>query len=190
MDRCQLATLVKWAGTIKTRKRLQKVVYLLQAAGCDLDVEYTLHHYGPYSQDVASLTDKMVQAGLLCEEKTANSIAGTGTSFSYSYQLTKKAQEQLERPEEVGSIQKRLGRLDQFKPLARRLLNQSTLQKLEFGATVAYLHAKKPDAGWEEARKTAATFKHQDADSATMQDAEIFARQILEQENPDRCPQR
>lgn len=183
MDRCQLATLVKWAETLKTRKRLQKVVYLLQAAGCDFKVGYTLHHYGPYSQDVASLTDKMVQAGLLHEEKTPNPIAGTGTSFLY--RLTEKAQEQLERPERGDSIQKRLGRLDQFESLARDLLGQPDLQKLEFGATVAYLHAKKPDAGWEEARISAATFKHQDADSATMRDAERFAREALTRENPD-----
>src|SRR5713226_2600892 len=34
MTRYQLAKLVQWAGTLRTRKRMQKVVYLLQLAGC------------------------------------------------------------------------------------------------------------------------------------------------------------
>ena len=55
MDRYQLATLSSWAGErgIQGRKRLQKVVFLLQAAGCPLSSHFTLHHYGPYSRDVA-----------------------------------------------------------------------------------------------------------------------------------------
>jgi hypothetical protein len=36
MNRYQLAKIVDWAGTLETRKRMQKVVYLLQVAGCPL----------------------------------------------------------------------------------------------------------------------------------------------------------
>ena len=70
MNRYQLAKIVDWAGTLETRKRMQKVVYLLQVAGCPLGADYTLHHYGPYSQEVARLTDEMVQTGILTETAT------------------------------------------------------------------------------------------------------------------------
>ena len=175
MDRCQLATLVKWAGTLKTRKRLQKVVYLLQAAGCKLGAEYTLHHYGPYSHDVASLTDEMVQAGLLCEEETPNVMAGT----SFSYRLSEGAQQQLERLEQASGHQQRFGVLGKHKSLAKQLLEESDLPKLEFAATVAYLYAGRPDADWENAREAAAKFKRQKANSKTMRDAEQLAREVV-----------
>src|SRR5262245_59391417 len=80
MNRYQLARIVDWAGTLGTRKRMQKVAYLLQVAGCPLDAAYTLHHYGPYSQEVARLTDEMVQAGILVEMAGSNSV---GQQFSY-----------------------------------------------------------------------------------------------------------
>jgi uncharacterized protein YwgA len=51
MTRYQLAKLVEWAGTLRTRKRLQKVVFMLQAAGCPFDDGFGLHHFGPYSSD-------------------------------------------------------------------------------------------------------------------------------------------
>ena len=61
MNRYQLAKLVEWAGCLHTRKRLQKLVYMLQSAGCPLEAEFTLHHYGPYSQEIAGLSDAMVR---------------------------------------------------------------------------------------------------------------------------------
>ena len=68
-------------GDARSRKRMQKVVYLLQVAGCPLEADYTLHHYGPYSQDVARLTDEMVEASLLDEKTTSNAV---GQQYSYS----------------------------------------------------------------------------------------------------------
>src|SRR5438132_565582 len=90
MTRYQLAKLVQWAGTLQTRKRLQKVVYLLQAAGCPLDDEFGLHHFGPYSSDVADRADDMTNAGLLNEESHGN-YAGK----QYDYTLTQDAESQL-----------------------------------------------------------------------------------------------
>lgn len=175
MDRYQLATLVKWAGTLNTRKRLQKVVYLLQAAGCELDVEYSLHHYGPYSPDVASLTDEMVRAGLLCEEKKLN-MAGTW----FSYRLSDSAREQLETLEQGVSHSTRLGDLGKQESLARKLLAESNLAKLEFAATIAYFHARKPAEGWDKARESTAKFKRQEASGELMCDAEQLAREAVD----------
>src|SRR4051794_37885560 len=83
MTRYQLAKLVAWAEHLRTRKRVQKVVYLLQAAGCPLDADFTLHRFGPYSQEVSRLSDEMVREGLLQEEVVPNS-----KGEQYSYRLT------------------------------------------------------------------------------------------------------
>ena len=45
MNRYQLAKIVQWAGTLRSRKRMQKMIFLLKAAGCPLDADYDLHHY-------------------------------------------------------------------------------------------------------------------------------------------------
>ncbi len=167
MNRLELATLVEWAGEIKTRKRLQKVVYMLQAAGCSLRAEYTLHHYGPYSFDVAALTDEMVGAELLDEKKIQS---GTGRSFSYK--LTKHAKSQL------STIQQIPDGLFQHKRLAIRLLNDQDLSKLELGATVTYFH--KQGESWDDAVIAAARFKKKKPDSTIMIEAGQFARKVVE----------
>ena len=68
MNRYQLAKIIDWAGILRSRKRMQKLIFLLQAAGCPLDADYDFHKYGPYSQDVARLTDELTREGLLEEE--------------------------------------------------------------------------------------------------------------------------
>lgn len=181
MDAYQLAKIVEWAGTLQTRKRLQKVVYLLQAAGCPLNADYTLHYYGPYSADVAQRTDAMVQSGLLCEDESPNAMMGR----SFSYRLSEPTQNHLERMEQDPTIQHRLGELDRFEPLARQLLEEPDLQKLEFAATIAYFHNQAAENTWQAARNAAARFKQQEPDSQVMRDAEDFARHVLEPENPD-----
>src|SRR5262249_44432124 len=90
MTRYQLAKLVQWAGTLRTRKRLQKGAYLLQAAGCPFDGEFGLHLFGPYSADVAARADELTSLGLLQEERVGN-IAGQ----QYNYSLKEDTQARL-----------------------------------------------------------------------------------------------
>lgn len=176
MNAYQLAKLVEWAGTLRARKRLQKVVYLLQQAGCPVNADYTLHHYGPYSPDVARRTDAMVQAKLLDEEETGR---------SYSYELSETARIQLDRVGRDRGARQRHAEFDRFEPLARRLLQEPDLQKLEFAATIAYFRKQVRDRTWQAAREAAATFKKQQPNSQVMRNAEDFARQVLEPEDPD-----
>jgi uncharacterized protein YwgA len=181
MDAYQLAKLVEWAGTLHTRKRLQKVVYLLKAADCPLNVDYTLHYYGPYSADIARLTDAMVQADLLREEESPNAM--TGRSFSYT--LSDTARSRLLAGIQDPSLEPSRLRLQEFENLARRLLKEPNLQKLEFAATIAYFRKQLQAEPWQAAREAAAKFKQQESDSREMRDAEEFARQVLEPEDSD-----
>ena len=173
MNRLQLAKLVESAGVLKTRKRLQKVVYLLQAAGCRLDVDFTLHHYGPYSHGLSQLADDMVRVGLLEEDETPNAMVGR----SFSYRLSDRARQQLTLlPQGAGSP---LG-LGRFERLAKELLAEPDLPKLEYASTVAYFRKQRDT--WDEAREAAANFKGQNAYSPVMRDAEQLARRALSPE--------
>jgi uncharacterized protein YwgA len=116
MTRYQLAKLVQWAGTLRTRKRLQKAVFMLQASGCPLDAEFILHHYGPYSQEVARLSDEMVETDLLGEESRPNQVG-----LQYCYSLTEHAKERIAQLEATPQGQQMVSQLEGFEKRARQL---------------------------------------------------------------------
>lgn len=146
MDRLQLAVLVQWAGEqgLQGRKRLQKVVYFLKAAGMPIAAEYTLHHYGPYSRDVAGVCDELVADGLIAER--------AGHSFSYT--LVDATRSLLEQQRAANP--NRFECLDAFRDSARALIG-CDLWELELGSTIHYFHARQND--WGAALREACAFK-------------------------------
>jgi len=168
MHSYHLAQLVDWAGTLETRKRLQKVVYLLQQAGCPLDADFTLHHYGPYSFEVARLTDALVQQGLL-DEKESHNFAGR----QYSYSLTERAKKALQNAKASPHSS-----IDEYEGQARKLLQEPDLRKLEYAATISYFYSHVKD--WNLALIRAADFKGQQANSLDMNSALVLAKEVAE----------
>jgi hypothetical protein len=69
VDRCQriLCLLRSLGGSIRGRKKLQKIVYLLQAAGVEFGQEYVFWHYGVFSKTLASDLSFLVQSGDVAE---------------------------------------------------------------------------------------------------------------------------
>lgn len=130
MKRVQLAKLIEWAGTLRTRKRMQKLIYMLQANGCPLGAGFTLHHYGPYSDDVASLTDEMTASGLLEEEEEANYV---GRAFNY--RLSAKGAKWLREMEKLPDVKRSLKHLERWKGIAEEL-NEHDVRELEVAATI------------------------------------------------------
>ncbi len=152
MSKYHLAKLIEMAGSIKTRKRVQKVVYLLQVAGLDLGVNFRLHHFGPYSADVASLLDDMSSQGILLENRHAN-MAG----WQSEYGLSDQAKQTLREFDETARGQELARKLTPFEPQIRRLLAVDDLWELELGATIAYFYEKERD--WGKAVEDACKFK-------------------------------
>jgi uncharacterized protein len=151
MTRYQLAKLVEWAGTLNSRKRLQKVVFLLQAAGCPFDAEFYLHHYGTYSEDVARLTDEMVRLELL-KETSEPFMSGE----KYSYQLSPQVKAQLADLEKSDRGQAMQQQLAPFEAKAKALL-AADVKQLEYASTILYFHLEGKD--WPEAVEKAVQFK-------------------------------
>ena len=172
MYRYQLAKIVEWAGTVDTRKRMQKIVYLLQVKGCPLEAEYTLHHYGPYSQDVARLTDEMVRDSLLIEKAESNPIGQ-----QYSYQVAEDVPQKMTAFEET-----LLGRTvaDQMKPFKSLALDlvRASLKDLEFASTIVFF--RKQGHLWPNAIKKMCEFKKLPQDSPYVMQANQLARQFID----------
>ncbi|MCG0279051.1 MAG: hypothetical protein L5656_11115 [Thermanaeromonas sp.] len=70
-----LMMLLSAVGQIHGRKKLQKMVYLLQEAGCPFKEEFNYHLYGPYSEELAIKVDEMKFLGLL-EERIEATTSG------------------------------------------------------------------------------------------------------------------
>jgi hypothetical protein len=171
MNRYQLAKLVDWAGTLRSRKRMQKVVYLLQDAGCPLHADFILHHYGPYSQEVALLTDEMVRLGLL-EETSEPSPVGV----QYSYSLPEPTRQKLEDYERSPESVESLGLLTPFEKKARLLIG-AELKELEIAATLVYFYRQARN--WSLAAEKTRQFKNLPAESPVLGRAQALARQIV-----------
>lgn len=166
MNRLQLATLLSWAGEggLKGRKRLQKVVFLLQEAGCPLDCRYRLHFFGPYSRDVADACDEIVAAGLV--EETGGPDSG---EMQYAYALSAATQVLLQQTPH--------DQMQPFETLGKELIGQD-LWQLELGSTVLFFYKQKPD--WNEALTKACDFKKVPVTAGASQAALQLARRISE----------
>ena len=164
MNRLQLATLLSWAGDagLQGRKRLQKIVFFLQEAGCPLDCRYTLHHFGPYSRDVADRCDEMVAAGLVTE--TGGPSNG---NMQYTYML--KPETRIMLPHTPDSA------MQQFHKLCDELIKEN-LWSLELGSTVLFFHRQNGD--WENALTKACQFKKVPSDLPTSRDALKLAKRF------------
>lgn len=171
MNRYQLAKIVEWADTLETRKRMQKIVYLLQVAGCPLEAEYTLHHYGPYSQDVARLMDEMVRAHLLIETTVSNSVGQ-----QYSYRVKESARSSISAFEATPQGRVVADQMEPFRPKALELV-QADLKDLEFAATTVFF--RKAGHAWPEAIEKMCRFKGLSSDSPVVVRADELARQFI-----------
>jgi len=161
-----LAKLAQLAGTIDGRKRLQKIVFFLQSAGLPMGAEFALHHFGPYSWDVAQACDELVSAGVLSEEAKRNQVGR-----QYSYRLTERGSRLLDR---AGETNEQLNQqFKQFQHIAQDLL-QEDLRGLELGSTILYF--KQQGVEWNEAARRACEFKSVDQNDDRVQSAIDLAR--------------
>lgn len=164
MNRLQLATLLSWAGEsgIQGRKRLQKVVYFLQQAGCPLGCAYTLHHFGPYSRDVADACDEMVAAGLIDETVSLQQCGP-----QYGYKLKPQTREFLDQANDQS--------MESYRPLGADLISQE-IWPLELGSTIQFFFAQTGD--WTAALKKACEFKKVRTSDESSQKALALAKRV------------
>jgi uncharacterized protein YwgA len=172
MNRYQLAKLIAIAGKVHARKRVQKIVFLLQAAGLDFGATFRLHHFGPYSTEVASLLDEMSRQGILEEERYANVVG-----WQSEYSLTDDAKRSLAEFEETPKGRASAAQFREHERQLCRLLDVADLWELELGATIAYFRKKHGD--WRKAVDEACKFKNVRPDAAKTEQALALARELV-----------
>ncbi len=171
MERYQLARIIGWMGLFQSRKRMQKLIFLLQAAGCPLDAEYALLPHGPYSHDVALLTGQMTSLKLVEEmEETLSS------GSSYSYSLTQGARRQLLEYESSPRGSGPASEMAKFESLARELY-RADVDQLEIAATIVFYRKRGLDL--ETAVEKVRLFKKLPPDTAFLQRCRALAEKIV-----------
>jgi len=78
------------------RKKLQKLIYILEYLGCPTKNRFNMHYYGPYSSDLALELDTLVENKYI-EETKINLTYGK----EYIYKITESGQQYIQFLEEI-----------------------------------------------------------------------------------------
>ena len=167
----QLAKLVHLSGGLESRKRIQKTVHLVQAAGCDFGLDFRLHYYGPYSAELAEQLNRMTTNEILLESQKATSV---GTQ--YNYQFKKDFLQSLECYERTSHGTEERDGIEKHQTLINELKHTNP-KTLELASTVVAF--RQAERAWDEAVQEAAEFKGENTDSATMARARSLAEKVI-----------
>ncbi len=106
------------------KKRLQKLVHLLKRAGAEVDADFRIHHYGPFSYQVAQAAAELILDGHIVERSEPLGVYGT---FQTTYTFNKDAPEGTTLDERYANI-------------AGRLNSYSTIE-LEVASTISFFES-------------------------------------------------
>jgi len=171
MIRYQLAKLVEWAGTLDSHKRLQKVLFLLQASGYPVNADYSLHLSGPYSEEIAQLSDDMVQAGVLKQVPRLNAAG-----LWRAYRLTPRAIREISEFEGTPKGKKLAKQLSSFAKRAKQLLD-TDIRILDVASTIVYF--RQQGCSWPISIDKTCKFKDLVANSSVVMEAEGLAHDFV-----------
>ncbi len=168
-----LAKLIESVGTINSRKRLQKIFYLLQfKKDFPLKLDYILHYYGPYSFELASLLDQLRLSKILNETSPDTCVLGA----SYNYTITSEGTQILKSFEASNDGQIASEQIQPFVNSFKSLAKQD-VWLLELAATTAYFYQGAHD--WPKAQKLTGSFKKISASEKILGQAVSLAQQYL-----------
>lgn len=125
-----IARLVKACGKVDGRKKIQKMVYILQQAGHPFREEFGYLHYGPYSSELKAEIDSLVTSTVGLLEETPQPIID---HTSYVYKPTQKLEHSLESLGIAGE--------PAWADLARTL-NKLNASQLEAISTILFLRER------------------------------------------------
>ena len=165
-----LLELIEGVGVIQGRKKLQKLMYLLQFEGLPFEDQFFLHYYGPYSVDLASRIDFLTKKEDLIEDSYP-----TGYGIEYKYNVSKAGKKRLEA---IGSFALGSDIIERTKHFVSRFieLNDNNVSVLELAATILYWRQWGVDR--EEAYEKTTKQKQTLQDTAGFKQAKKLASEI------------
>ncbi|RYM05562.1 hypothetical protein EWH99_06135 [Sporolactobacillus sp. THM7-7] len=90
-DHVKVMMLIHQAGEIAGRRKLQKMVYILQKSGIPFHQTYYFYDHGPYSEELSVQLEELYHFGFLAEQKEARGgvfhyrLTNGGISFLKRY---------------------------------------------------------------------------------------------------------
>ncbi|TLS36673.1 YwgA family protein [Pseudalkalibacillus caeni] len=86
-DHAKVISLLKEAGEIIGRKKLQKIVYICKKLQFPFNERYQFHFYGPYSEELTLRVEELCNLGLVNEVKESK-----GGYYQYRYTITEEGE--------------------------------------------------------------------------------------------------
>ena len=129
------------ASEVTGRKKLQKMIYILQKCKVPFEEKYHFHFYGPYSEELTLRVEELCNLGFLKEEREDKS-----SYFQYHYHITNDGegflkQFSLDMPDITGKVELLKSQSSRFLELVSTLLY---FDDLSDGERVEKVHKVKP----------------------------------------------
>lgn len=151
-------------GQVVGRTRLQKLAYLLAAAGLEDQFSFAYKHYGPYSDELAQSVRVAELLGLLAEQEHAAQWGGTYSTYT------------TPRP------------VDAHAPAARREIARIAIEadaiELELAATAVFLAKEGIADPWVETARR----KPEKAEGGRLKRAKSLYKQLQAVQGPQPFP--
>ena len=149
------------AKEITGRKKLQKMIYILQVCGLPFEEKYQFHFYGPYSEELSLRMEELCNLGFLLETKEDKS-----NFIQYEYHVTAEGLNFLEQ------FAVDMPQLPDLFPI----LKEKSARFLELAATMLYFR----DLPRNEVEEKVQVVKpKQNYTAAEVQDAWAFIDQMM-----------
>jgi uncharacterized protein YwgA len=153
-------------GQIVGRTRLQKIAFILEAAGLGVGFPFRYKHYGPYSEQLTAASQWARMLGLMSESETVAAWGGVYSTFSTQMPLDPTTHPARHR-------------------IAQQMVNADAVE-LELAATALFLssYEKVPDPWGETAHR-----KPDKAAHGRLDKARLLYQQLREIPTPHPLPQ-
>ncbi|GAB4074841.1 YwgA family protein [Barrientosiimonas marina] len=159
-DHARLMQFFAAASAVTGRKKLQKMIYILQKCDVPFQEKYQFHFYGPYSEELSLRVEELCNLGFITEEKQTKS-----SYVQYHYEMTEDGEAFLQQfPASMP---------DMAEPIAQ--LKQQSSRFLELVSTILYFEGLPAD---EVAGKVHAVKPKQNYTNDEINEAFRFIREI------------
>lgn len=135
------------AKEVTGRKKLQKMIYILQKCKVPFEEKYQFHFYGPYSEELTLRTEELCNLGFVNEVKEDKS-----NYYQYNYTITENGQAFLQQftldmPEIEDQVALLKGKSSRFLELVSTMLYFDSLPHAD---VVEKVHTVKPKQNFTE----------------------------------------
>ncbi|GEM90827.1 hypothetical protein [Oceanithermus desulfurans] len=148
----------KAGGRVVGKTRLQKMVYIMEAAGIDMGYDYVYFHYGPYSEDLSNHIEIATAMGIV---KHTESLTADGKRKYSIYEIVKKTLDDATEADEQNLLLKKMNETDSI--------------TLELAATALYL---KKEEGYEDPWEETSRRKPRKATPERLEKAKKFYSEL------------